>query len=217
MPISAPNIVYFDNIPANHPSYVQVNANYLNKKIYCQATNVSKNVKIYQKKWVLQTSDKQKEMESFAENIDFSLARKYPIVSCETILFDGLLYKQEAKLFTEFVNWQNISPAIKTYTLANISEFSISDFYVKQAQEESYFCESLTGTDYEQNFCSLIDSETGQIEKKNIDYINLLNMLGGEKYRIFNILVGIKNQNKILLKNNVKFIFDLENKIESTK
>lgn len=217
MPISAPNIVYFDNIPANHPSYVQVSANYLNKKIYCQATNISKNVKIFQKKWLLQTQDKQKEIESFSENIDFSLAKKFPIITCEAILYDGFLYKKEEKFFSEFVNWQNFSPAIKIYTLSNISEFSISNFFLKQTQNDSYFCESLTGAEYEQNFCSLIDTETGQIEKKNIDYKTFLAMLNNEKYRIFNLIVGVKSQNKILIKNNVKFVFDSDNKTENIK
>ena len=206
MPIDAQNIVYFNNIQANHPAYISILPDYINKNIQCKLNQFAKNIHIFQKKWILQSADKQKELELFNEVIDFSLAKKYPIISCESILFDGTLYRKEKEVFSDFLTWKNLSPGISFYNLSNISEFSISDFFGKKSNNSFYFCESLSNTEYEKKFCSLLDPETGQIEKKNSDSQMLYQLLDSEKYRIFNVNVGIKDEKNIELKNNVKFV-----------
>lgn len=206
MAIIAPDIVYFDNIPANHPSYIQIYPDYRNKKFYCQLTDKNLKVKIYQKKWILQTQDKQKKVESFLENIDFSLAQKFPFITCETTLFDGVLFKKEAKTYPEFLTWHNLSSEIKHYTISNLSDFSLSNYFFQQKENTTFFCNSLSFTEYENNFCSLLDPETGQIEKKNNEYKVLKKLLGEEDFRIFHLAVGIKSGNLVLSKNNVKFV-----------
>ncbi|WGL59068.1 hypothetical protein QEJ31_11110 [Pigmentibacter sp. JX0631] len=206
MPIDAQNIVYFNNIQANHPAYISILPDYINKNIQCKLNHTGKNIHVFQKKWILQTEDKQKELELLNENVDFSVAKKYPIITCESILFDGVLYRKETKTFSDFLFWKNLSPGVYFYTFSNISEFSMSDFFGKKSSNSFYYCESLSGTEYEKKFCSLLDPETGQIEKKNSDSQILYQLLNSEKYRIFNINIGIKNEKKVEIKNNVKFV-----------
>ena len=218
MPIIAPEIVYFDNNQQANYSYIDITADYNSKKINCKLKDQSHNVKIYQKKWVLNTIDKKRVMETYSDSIDFSLAQKFPIITCESILYDGLFFKKDilSENFSVFENWPNISPGIKKYSISSISDFSISNYFKTKEPNQFFFCESGTDTAEEKNFCSLIDRETGSIENKNNDFQKISSLLGNEKYRIFNLTIGLKQENKVQAKVGIQFVLTSTN-IENEK
>lgn len=160
--------------------------------------------------------DKKREIETDSDKIDFSLAEKFPNMTCETILFDGLLYKKSelSEKFSTFENWPNTSPGIRSYTTSSITEFSISDYFKTKEVKQYYFCESGADQVTENLFCSLIDRDTGSIDNKNSDYNKILRLLGSEKYKILNLKIGIKQDNKVIEQTGLQFILHGDN-IES--
>lgn len=220
MPIIAPDVVYFNNTNQIELNYTNISADYNSKKLNCKLNNSESKVKIYQKKWILYTADKKREIETYSDSIDFSLAQKFPNITCETILFDGLLYKKDLikESFSTFENWPNISPGVNSYTISSISDFSISNYFKTKEEDQFFFCESGTDNVEENNFCSLIDRETGGIESKNSDYQKILNLLGNEKYRIFNLTVGLKKESNVVSKIGIQFILNnIKNENEKIK
>ena len=220
MPIIAPNVYYFDNNNQNNLPYINVSADYENKKVNCKLTNPNSKVKIFQKKWILKSFDKKREIEIDSDFIDFSLAQKFPNIVCETILFDGLLYKkfQLSNHFSSFENWPNISPGMKSYSISSIGEFSISEYFNTKESNQYYFCESGSEDISEKQFCSLIDGDTGGIDNKNIESEKIKHLIGNEKYKIFNLTIGTKQENKVISQTGVQFLIsNLNNGIEYTK
>jgi len=220
MPIIAPNVVYFNNTNQIELNYTNISADYNSKKLNCKLNNSNSKVKIYQKKWILYTADKKREIETYSDAIGFSLAQKLPNITCETILFDGLLYKKDLikESFSTFENWPNISPGVNSYTISSISDFSISNYFKTKEEDQFFFCESGTDNIEENNFCSLIDRETGGIESKNSDYQKILNLLGNEKYRIFNLTVGLKKESNVVSKIGIQFVLNnINNENEKIK
>ena len=220
MPIIAPDVVYFNNTNQIELNYTNISADYNSKKLNCKLNNSNSKVKIYQKKWILYTADKKREIETYSDSIDFSLAQKFPNITCETILFDGLLYKKDLikESFSTFENWPNISPGVNSYTISSISDFSISNYFKTKEEDQFFFCESGTDNIEENNFCSLIDRETGGIESKNSDYQKILNLLGNEKYRIFNLTVGLKKESNVVSKIGIQFVLNnINNENEKIK
>jgi hypothetical protein len=208
MPIISPNIYYFDNSNQERVPYTKISADYDSKKVKCKLTDLNSIVKIFQKKWVLKSFDKKREIETDSDFIDFSLAQKFPNITCETLLFDGLLYKkvQESASFSSFENWPNISPGMRTYSVSSIGEFSISDYFKTKEAKQYYFCESGSEDISEKQFCSLIDRDTGGIDYKNNESQKILHLIGNEKYKIFNLTIGTKQENKIISQTGIQFL-----------
>ncbi|WP_397600947.1 hypothetical protein [Silvanigrella sp.] len=210
MPIIAPDVVYFNKTNQIEHNYTNISADYNTKKLNCKLNNSNSKVKVFQKKWILYTADKKREIETYSDSIDFSLAQKFPTLTCETILFDGLLYKKDLikESFSVFENWPNISPGVNSYTISSISDFSISNYFKTKEVDQFFFCESGSDNVEENNFCSLIDKETGGIESKNSDYQKISNLLGNEKYRIFNLTVGLKKESNVVSKIGIQFVLN---------
>lgn len=219
MTVITPNVYYFGN-DKEDISYTQILADYDKKKISCGLMKSNSKLKTYQKKWILQSSDRKRKFETTSDLIDFSLAQKFPNIICESILFDGLLFKKDEIIekFSNFEIWPNTSPGIKTYLTSSIIDFSISDYFKEKDVKQFYFCESTSNNIYEEKFCSFIDKYTGKFDYRSFNVNKITQIMGNEKYKIFNLNIGIKNSNKILYKNGIKFVInnDLEkyNKIK---
>ncbi|APJ03061.1 hypothetical protein [Silvanigrella aquatica] len=220
MPIVTPNIYYFDNNNQDNIVYTDITVDYENKKINCQFQQANSKVKVFKKKWILKSFDDKRELEIDSDKLDFSLAQKFPNMTCESILFDGLLYKKEHvfKNFSIFENWPNISPGIQFYTVSSLSEFSISDYFKTKENKQYYFCESTSDNNDEKQFCSLIDKDTGKIDNKNSDSKQIKFLLGDEAYKIFNLIIGKKQDNKIIYQNGIQFLlYDNQSDLSSNK
>lgn len=220
MPILAPNIYYFDNNSQEKVPYTKISADYDSKKMNCRLTNPNSKVRLFQKKWILRSFDKKREIETDSDFIDFSLAQKFPNIICETILSDGLLYKKEQVVenFSSFESWPNISPGMRKYTASSIVEFSISDYFKTKEAKQYYFCESGAEDISEKRFCSLIDRDTGGIDDKNSKSKKILQLIGNEKYKIFNLTIGTKQENKIVSQTGVQFLlYNMSNNYEYTE
>ncbi len=206
-----PNIYYFDNNSYPNHSYIEISANYENKKLSCEIKDKKDNVSIFQKKWIIRDFDKKREMLVGTKEIDFSLAQKFPYITCETILYDGLFFKkvQTYQNFSNFSNTPNSAPGIEIYTTSSVFDFSISDYLGKKSQNSYYFCESSANTDFEIEFCKIIDKETGtlrNLNENNFDLKKIKNIIGNEKYKIFNLTIGIKEEKKIIKSTGVQFV-----------
>ncbi len=208
MPIIFPTVYHFDNQEIQKTSYTKVTVDYSKQKIACELNDLNSNVKIFQNKWYLHNYDSGKTIESDSPFIDFSIAQKFPNINCESILFDGLIFKKvnASSTFSNFQNWPNLSPGIYKFSLSNLSNFSISNYFKTKEDSQYYFCESGANQISEKFFCSLLDKDTGSIERKNNDTNKFLNIIGDENYRILNLNIGIKQKNKIIHATGVQFI-----------
>ncbi|KAB8031747.1 hypothetical protein [Fluviispira multicolorata] len=208
MPIIVPTVYHFDNQEIQHSNYTKLAVDYSKRTISCELLETASNIKIFQKKWFLQSYDKKRTIESDVSLLDFSLAQKFPNVTCETILFDGLLFKKLkiSNSFSNFENWPNLAPGIQKFSLSNIFNFSISNYFKNKEDFQYYFCKSAAKQDAENFFCSLLDKDTGGIERKNNETHKILNIIGSEKYKILNLNIGIKQKNKTIQSTGIQFI-----------
>ncbi|WP_186645671.1 hypothetical protein [Fluviispira vulneris] len=212
MPIIFPTVYHFDNQIIQKTSYTKVTVDYSKQKIACELLDPNSNLRIFQNKWYLHNYDSGRTIESDSPLIDFSVAQKFPNINCETILFDGLLFKKVhvSAAFSNFQNWPNLSPGVFKYSLSNLSNFSIANYVKTKEDSQYYFCESGANQISEKFFCSLLDKDTGSIERKNNDTNKFLNIIGNENYKILDLNIGIKQKNKIIQATGVQFIIQKE-------